>query len=524
MTDMTAFERQLSREISTLMGPAPVVDDAAIFDFLTAARTPPWRFQSMFNATKFVVAGAIVALFGGFLLAGVLTQPSDKSLPAAASPTTTATPDLLPGVDLITEEVEPGVYRVTGDGTANDLAIHATVNGDVPVQVVAGQDGSLWVRDQPASHFLGGEVPAEQDGDDRLLRLGTPGIVDASGVNDFRPDISVAPDGTLWALGDRIGWPVYGNGSRQLLSLVDGEWTEHAAPQDRMLTGIETPADGSVWVSAAVGTGEGCPNGDVGRVAAGGRLAVARLVDGEWVEEAIEPALRAGDGGSLAVGPDGTALLGTTYFNSCHSGAWLGIVERAEDGWAPSFTADPEADRVLPGVGPIAIGSDGTTWAYQSLSNIGEGVPTWGPRLLRRTDGAWEILGDDESVPALVGTQTWESRMAVSPEGRLWIALDGPWVIDAHRDWDDRSIAATLDGLCAGLLSYDGTSWSQHLSGSCVSDVSAAPNGVVWATVLDFDPAWIDDLEPRLRDAAQMRPSPPAGIYAITPEAMAGTE
>jgi hypothetical protein len=32
----------------------------------------------MFSATKFVVAGALLALFGGFLLSGVLTQqPSD---------------------------------------------------------------------------------------------------------------------------------------------------------------------------------------------------------------------------------------------------------------------------------------------------------------------------------------------------------------------------------------------------------------------------------------------------------------
>jgi hypothetical protein len=40
-----------------------------------------WRFQSMFSATKFVVAGVIVALFGGFLLSGVLTQqPGDLEL------------------------------------------------------------------------------------------------------------------------------------------------------------------------------------------------------------------------------------------------------------------------------------------------------------------------------------------------------------------------------------------------------------------------------------------------------------
>ena len=40
----------------------------------------------MFSATKFVVAGAIVALFGGFLLSGVLTQqPSDEQLPAVGA-------------------------------------------------------------------------------------------------------------------------------------------------------------------------------------------------------------------------------------------------------------------------------------------------------------------------------------------------------------------------------------------------------------------------------------------------------
>jgi hypothetical protein len=39
----------------------------------------------MFNATKFVFAGAIVALFGGFLLAGVLTGPSGDLSPAAVT-------------------------------------------------------------------------------------------------------------------------------------------------------------------------------------------------------------------------------------------------------------------------------------------------------------------------------------------------------------------------------------------------------------------------------------------------------
>ena len=40
----------------------------------------------MFSATKFLVAGAIVALFGGFLVAGVLTTQQDAEvLPAAVT-------------------------------------------------------------------------------------------------------------------------------------------------------------------------------------------------------------------------------------------------------------------------------------------------------------------------------------------------------------------------------------------------------------------------------------------------------
>ena len=57
------------------------------------------RFQFMFSATKFIVAGVIVALFGGFLLAGVLTQPEETSpiVGASTSPeSTTSRPIELP--------------------------------------------------------------------------------------------------------------------------------------------------------------------------------------------------------------------------------------------------------------------------------------------------------------------------------------------------------------------------------------------------------------------------------------------
>jgi len=170
MDEMTAFDQQIAREVVREAGPSEPVDGAAIFTAITTTPSPKWRFQTMFSATKFVVAGAIVALFGGFLLSGVLTQqPSDEPLPPAAEsalatteaepsdaatsgpePTTeeqaadTTSPDLLPGVDLVTEEVEPGVYRVVSDGV-RELEWPATQD----TSLIAGLDGSVLVAENP---------------------------------------------------------------------------------------------------------------------------------------------------------------------------------------------------------------------------------------------------------------------------------------------------------------------------------------------------------------------------------------
>ena len=70
MDDMNAFERQVVGQIHQFVGPTRPFDDAAIFTAITAMQFPKWRFQTMFSATRFVVAGAIVAMFSGFLLTG----------------------------------------------------------------------------------------------------------------------------------------------------------------------------------------------------------------------------------------------------------------------------------------------------------------------------------------------------------------------------------------------------------------------------------------------------------------------
>jgi len=122
MDDMNAFERQLSVEVTRLMGPVRPVDDLAVFSAITATQSPKWRIQSMFSATKFVVAGVIVALFGGFLLTGVLTtQPSDDSLPAAVSSAST----------------EPDASEVAAPTTEATSAPKSTTMTTLPIELPA---------------------------------------------------------------------------------------------------------------------------------------------------------------------------------------------------------------------------------------------------------------------------------------------------------------------------------------------------------------------------------------------------
>ena len=115
MTDMTAFERLIAQDVRDEVGPEETVDALAIARTAIADSTR-WRFPSMFSALKFVTAGVVVALFGGFLLAVILTtQQGDEVLPAAVteSPSPITSEELLSG--MVTEEVKPGVFRVLHD-------------------------------------------------------------------------------------------------------------------------------------------------------------------------------------------------------------------------------------------------------------------------------------------------------------------------------------------------------------------------------------------------------------------------
>ncbi len=95
-----------------------------------AGRSPAGGF-SMFSAVKFVAAGAIAALFGGFVLASVLTtQQGDGVVPAAVSesPATTVASDatatdtaFFEGVAAYGQQVTPGKITYEDDGTTRSV-------------------------------------------------------------------------------------------------------------------------------------------------------------------------------------------------------------------------------------------------------------------------------------------------------------------------------------------------------------------------------------------------------------------
>ncbi len=92
MDDKRSFEDRIADELEGMAGPAPFVDALAVARSV-AAQAPKRRFHIMFSATKLLLAGAIVALFGGFLLTSVL--PAQQDAPPLPGAEASATPSAL---------------------------------------------------------------------------------------------------------------------------------------------------------------------------------------------------------------------------------------------------------------------------------------------------------------------------------------------------------------------------------------------------------------------------------------------
>ena len=419
MDGMNAFDRQLASVVLRRVGPSEPVDDAAILTAITTTQSPKWRFQSMFSTTKFVIAGAILALFGGFLLSGILTQePSDDRLPAVgasasattqAEPTdaatsepdptaeieaddTTTTSDLLPGVDLVTEEVEPGVYRVLGDGGRG--------LGQNVWDIAITPDGDAWVEKHRVRYRTWQNrndktrIRQEYDGA-RVMRLGEPGTapLDVGG-----------------------GWP------------------------RRFYLGLDSRGDVHV-----------------GTTTSGGHV----LRDGVWQQP---------ERGIYCEG----LLVERVCWWSNWDGAAIRRIDHADDRSERLFTHEDLGLEPDAGFGfTFALGDDGTLWT--STSDVHPGAPEGmftGDGMftgLASYDGErWTTVEVDEPVPGHA------LRMAVAPDGTVWVALRGP------EDWTELTV-----------VQWDGASWDtfgpvDDRSWSGSSEIHFAPDGTVWFGATTF--------------------------------------
>ena len=455
MDDMNAFDRQLASVVLQRVGPSRPVDDAAIFTAITATQSPKWRFQSMFSATKFVVAGAIVALFGGFLLSGVLTQQGDEQLPAVgasasaqaepsdavtAEPTAeveadmTTRTDLLPGVDLVTEEVEPGVYRVISDGVRElsrpsdvrpaDVGDHG---GWEPGAIVAGADGSVWYFRKA-----------------RFFRLGDPAVhdMDRPGPKKFRTDrytkqfdaIEVGSEGTIW---DK---DAFRNGP---LRSFDGEdWSVRmAAPEDLFISAVEALPDGSAIALTTTDT------------SAGTESTVARLDGEDWVALGdripgfgwLYHALSVGDEGEIWLLANDEDYLSRHVYRY-HDGSWL---EQTPPG-GEAMSLD--------------VNADGVAWVTQVRSRESGCRPPTDcdvPTALARFDGTeWAEFDGDDGVPEMQADPEYAAIFA-APDGSVWVK-------------------PSEDYRCDGIANFDGQTLTRYLAGLCVHDADIGPDGAMW--------------------------------------------
>jgi hypothetical protein len=278
MNDMDAFERQLANVMQQGGRPSLPVDAAAMVrSAVTAAPSGRWSVITrrlrggvaptpteggftMFSIAKYVAAGVIVALFGGFLLSSALTTPQgEEAMPAAltASPSaeaeTEATrPDAPSPVSadetlagFVAEQVEPGVIRVANDGVSDlewPLDAGCFLGICIPNHLMIGLDGSVWV--------------IQADG---LQQLGEEGVIPfpvaTTQWNAWpKPRIRVGADGTPWMASQReVSADEPGRLASSLLSWDGSDWQVRLTADDSVWEGIDfrLQPGGTVWAQTS---------------------------------------------------------------------------------------------------------------------------------------------------------------------------------------------------------------------------------------------------------------------------------
>ncbi|MGD8487348.1 MAG: hypothetical protein PVH07_11995 [Chloroflexota bacterium] len=386
-----------------------------------------------------------------YVIAPEATEPPSVE-EATVTDRATKTTDLLSG--MVTEEVEPGVYRVVNDGVRD----HSYPEGGwgVPVlEVDVLPDGSVWL-----SHGV------VEPGD--LYHLGEePEFVDIAAGSLYR---EVAPDGTLWAIGDAVYDP------RGIFSFDGERWTERATATDD-LSALAVGPDGSVWV-AADDADKHCP--DIEADACSGTTLLRLEDDGSLAT--IEDWADVYDGDAtwpqqLAVSPNGDLwLVGMVRVLLHYDGeGWEAIP--GPDGWDPGMRGRS-----------LEFAPDGTMW--MKVNGAGD--------LARFDDPGWTTYTKADGVQPW-GQTDWGSMdvLDIAADGSLWL-LGSP----------------AEDGSGGGVAHYHDTTWTTYLADHYIHDFDIAPDGGVWVGANLY--RWEPDDETTTKGSV--------GLYVITPEAVAGRE
>ena len=451
----------------------------------------PARGFTMFSALKFVTAAVIVALFGGFLLTGVLTAPQDDEvLPAAvsASPTTEAEPDataapteptepqdpsvrsdILPGVTLAVEEVEPGVFHVIDDGVRD---LHSGRQTDI----VAGHDDGIWLLRKNQFFRLGSDAGHGWPNGER------PQSDDP--VFDIVDHFEVTPDERVWVVHtERVPDPRDDFRDVGVLLSSDGDgWSRVQTPGNDLIA-IAVGPDGTLWATwrelnwyeseremyASPGVGHLGPSGWEPLTARPG------------VYERLHPTA---SGVLYAQG----CIYGSCVASRYEDGAWSTM-----EGWTGTWDVAP----------------DDTVWSLKSGFD-----PKSDPKGLARVAGStreeWELedLPDMGLGIALERGGAPISTFRAAPDGSLWASLwqHGPDGDDPPEAglWtgEQRGERDRYDPRCDGLVRFDGETTDHFLPGRCVT-MDIAADGSVWV-LTDEDKG--------------------KDLYVITPEAVAAAE
>lgn len=387
---------------------------------------PDWTSRYVFDATKLLVAGVIVALFGGLVLAGVLTPSREtEALIAGSTPTTSTTApvesiqaELLPSVELVTQQVSPTVFRVVDDGPGHDLS-HIW-------QVDVDQNDAVWILTmQPDT----GRYP-------RIFRLGQLGAyTPADGVPKSVGGIEVGTDDRLYA----YAWKP---NSRVTLDdwvvLTEQGWMP-ATKEDRQAANRRpdksvgprvTAADGTAW---EVGTRNVYHQGPDGRTE-------YRLEDmgfgwgRKWLKATGAHMIRPR---TLAAAPDGRVWSLWLHGNKNDLDAGLALAEFDGETWKDITplqwryrkTWPFGDDRTGAIVGPeMSVGADGTLRLTVGIHDVDIQVEGLAPA--ERVVASWD--GTDWTIESRT---SWDLASIPEPSGPLshiWIAhwaSDGTMVL-----------------------------------------------------------------------------------------------